>query len=82
MKFKCAVGARVFICMNGVVSGDLGNFSRKHTGGALLDAGGYVLKYASMLLGETTKLVCAQSNYIKEFDVNTVGKLIEKNFLL
>jgi len=38
MKFKCAVGARVFICMNGVVSGDLGNFSRKHTGGALLDA--------------------------------------------
>ena len=32
MKFKCAAGAQVFICMNGVVSGDLSNFNRKHMG--------------------------------------------------
>lgn len=38
MRFKCAVGAQVFICMNGVVSGDLGNYARKHTGTALADA--------------------------------------------
>jgi hypothetical protein len=38
MRFKCAVGAQVFICMNGVVSGDIGNYSRKHTGTALTDA--------------------------------------------
>ena len=39
MRFKCAVGAQVFICMNGVVSGDIANFSRKHIGqGALQDA--------------------------------------------
>jgi hypothetical protein len=31
-KFKCAAGAQVFICMNGVVSGDLRNFNRKHMG--------------------------------------------------
>jgi hypothetical protein len=37
MKFKCAVGAQVFICMNGVVSGDLGSYNRKHTGSALND---------------------------------------------
>jgi hypothetical protein len=39
MRFKCAVGASVFICMNGVVSGDLANYSRKHIGStALQDA--------------------------------------------
>jgi len=38
MKFKCAVGAQVFICMNGMVSGDLSNYSRKHTGNALQEA--------------------------------------------
>lgn len=37
MRFKCAIGAQVFICMNGVVSGDLANFQRKHTGSALID---------------------------------------------
>jgi hypothetical protein len=31
-KFKCAAGAQVFICMNGVVSGDMSNFRRKHMG--------------------------------------------------
>jgi len=37
MRFKCAVGAYVFICGNGVVSGDMGNYSRKHSGTALQD---------------------------------------------
>jgi hypothetical protein len=37
MKFKCAIGAQVFVCMNGVVSGDLANYKRKHTGTALQD---------------------------------------------
>jgi hypothetical protein len=32
MRFKCAIGGRVFICDNGVVSGDLANFQRKHVG--------------------------------------------------
>jgi hypothetical protein len=38
MRFKCAVGAQVFVCMNGMVSGDIGNYARKHTGTALSDA--------------------------------------------
>ena len=37
MRFKCAVGAYVFICGNGVVRGDMGSYSRKHSGTALLD---------------------------------------------
>jgi hypothetical protein len=37
MRFKCAIGAYVFICGNGVVRGDMGSYSRKHSGTALLD---------------------------------------------
>jgi len=37
MAFKCAIGAHVFICSNGVVSGDLGNYRRRHSGSALAD---------------------------------------------
>lgn len=42
-------------------------------GGALLDCGGYTLKYASMLLGSTAKIKYAQSNNIKGFGVDMYG---------
>ena len=42
LRFKCAVGGQVFVCMNGVVSGDLANYKRKHTGSALNDVIGSV----------------------------------------
>lgn len=39
MKFKCASGAHVFVCSNGMISGNLANYSRKHFGKtALADA--------------------------------------------
>lgn len=37
--FKCAIGAYVFVCSNGVVSGDMMNFKRKHSGSANFDIG-------------------------------------------
>lgn len=37
MAFKCAIGAHVFICSNGMVSGDLGTYRRRHSGTALTD---------------------------------------------
>lgn len=37
MRFKCAVGGYVFACMNGVISGDLGAYKRKHTGSAKVE---------------------------------------------
>lgn len=43
MSFRCAVGAQVFVCMNGVVSGDMGQFSRRHTGSALSDVDAQVV---------------------------------------
>lgn len=42
-------------------------------GGALLDAGGYCMKYASWLLGDTARLVCANSYHEPEFDVDIFG---------
>ena len=42
-------------------------------GGALLDAGGYTMKYANYLLGNTAKVVAAQSNYIDGFEVEMFG---------
>lgn len=42
-------------------------------GGALFDCGGYTLKYANMLLGETAEIVYAQSNYTAEFNVDISG---------
>lgn len=34
MRFKCAVGGVVRVCMNGMVSGNMGTWGRKHTGSA------------------------------------------------
>lgn len=42
-------------------------------GGALLDAGGYTMKYANYLLGDTAKVVTAQVNYIDGFEVEMYG---------
>ncbi len=42
-------------------------------GGALLDAGGYTMKYANYLLGGTAKVVTAQANIIKDYEVEMFG---------
>ncbi len=42
-------------------------------GGALLDAGGYCMKYASWLLGDTARLVCANACNEPEWEVDIFG---------
>ncbi len=48
-------------------------YSKTLGGGALIDAGGYTMKYATRLLGETINVKCAQLNYIDEFEVDMYG---------
>ena len=48
-------------------------YNKKLGGGAILDAGGYCLKLARLLLGETTKVVTATSNFIKDFETDMFG---------
>lgn len=42
-------------------------------GGALIDAGGYTIRYATRLLGSTAEIKYAQSNYLDDFEVDMYG---------
>lgn len=48
-------------------------YNKELGGGALIDAGGYTIKYASKLLGNDTTIVYANMNYTSEFDVDIYG---------
>lgn len=48
-------------------------------GGAILDCGGYTLKFGAMLLGDTAKVVHARRNYTEEFDVDLYGSAVMEN---
>ena len=48
-------------------------YNRILGGGALLDCGGYTIKYASMLLGESARLTAATTNRTDEFEVDLYG---------
>lgn len=48
-------------------------YNKSLGGGALIDAGGYTIKYGSFLLGETAQLTTAQANYLEEFEVDMYG---------
>ena len=48
-------------------------------GGALLDAGGYCIKYASWLLGDSARLVCANSYYEPDYEVDIFGSCTMTN---
>lgn len=48
-------------------------------GGALLDAGGYTMKLATELLGESVKITAATASYIPEFEVDLYGSATLEN---
>lgn len=48
-------------------------YNKKLGGGALLDAGGYCMKYANFLLGKDAKVVIAQANNLEGFEVDMYG---------
>ena len=48
-------------------------YNRLLGGGALLDAGGYTIKYASWLLGDTARVVFAHLNYLNAYEVDMYG---------
>lgn len=54
-------------------------YSKSAGGGALLDAGGYPLKYADMLLGPSAKIRFANLKYVDSFDVDIFGSAVLEN---
>ena len=57
MRFKCGIGAYVFICSNGVLRGDMGNYSRKHSGTAHADVMNQIRDQISKATEHYTMLV-------------------------
>lgn len=87
MSFKCAVGAQVFICMNGVVSGDLANYKRAHRGSALIDVTNsiqfqisHAKEYYDNLVAD--KEMLKQVNLNKGQQATVVGKLFFEHEIL
>lgn len=63
MRFKCAIGGYVMVCMNGMLTGDMGNWSRKHTGTAdeetqntIIDQITNAHKYYNQLISDKNKM--------------------------
>lgn len=54
-------------------------YNKQLGGGALLDAGGYTIRYATYLLGESAKLVHARANYCDNYDVDIYGSAVMEN---
>ena len=54
-------------------------YIKKLGGGALLDCGGYNLKYATILLGNDATLEQAVSNYTNDLEVDLYGSAVMKN---
>lgn len=50
-------------------------YNKELGGGALLDAGGYVIKLATILLGDTIRVQCANQNMIDNFEVDMYGNV-------
>lgn len=48
-------------------------------GGAILDAGGYTMKYASLLLGPSARMVSARKNHLPGFEVDVFGSATLEN---
>ena len=54
-------------------------YNKKLGGGANIDAGGYTLKYASILLGDTIEIKYANLNSVDGFEVDMFGSAILEN---
>lgn len=63
--FKVSVGANVFVCDNGMIVGDMSNYSRKHTGNALNEAIA-AIELQLRLADEHFRILCSHKDQLKE----------------
>ena len=54
-------------------------YNKELGGGALLDAGGYTVKLAMIMLGDTIKVDTAKLNYLPDFHVDIYGSAVLSN---
>lgn len=82
MSLKWAIGGKVFVCQNGMVSGDIGAFKRKHTGDALLDYQEAVGMYVQQAHDKFHQLIMDKER-MKEIEITkkTSAELLGRMFL-
>lgn len=68
-RFRCAVGSYVTVCMNGMISGDLKSYGRKHTGSADVEYS-QVIKDQLSQLSKHHKQLVNDKNSMKEITVS------------
>tara|TARA_R110000744_G_scaffold371530_1_gene482581 strand:+ start:8531 stop:9463 length:933 start_codon:yes stop_codon:yes gene_type:complete len=86
-KFKCGIGAYVFVCSNGMLSGDMASYSRKHTGSADQEAFTHIgsqikqaNKYFDKLIDDKDKMKTISLNNKKQSEL--AGRLfIDENLI-
>lgn len=79
-RFSCAAGSYVNVCMNGMISGDLSVFARKHTGDADIEANNVITRQVSELKNQHTQLIQDKNNMklitvSKERQAELLGKM-------
>lgn len=87
LTLKFAIGAHVFICQNGMVSGDMGTLKRKHTGD-IQEFAPIVITEAIKAAGDKFRLMQSEREMLKTVEIDTriaaelVGRMIvEENFI-
>ena len=60
--FKCAIGAYVFVCSNGMLAGDMASYCRKHTGNADKEAFNHIGSQIKMANKHFTTLIKDRDN--------------------
>ena len=68
-RFRCAVGSYVSVCMNGMISGDLKSYGRKHMGSADVEYSQVIFDQLSQLSAHHKNLV-NDKNAMKEITVS------------
>jgi hypothetical protein len=87
LSLKFAIGARVFICSNGVVSGDMGAFKKKHQGDVQEFTPAKIVEYIKSA-GDAFEKIQLQRETMKHVEIDArvtaelVGRMIlEKEFI-
>lgn len=82
VSLKFALGAHVFVCSNGAVSGDLGAFKRKHTGDVQDFTPRNITEYIKGA-GDTFSKMVDQRERLKEIEINkrTQAELVGRMYL-
>jgi hypothetical protein len=70
LTLKFAIGSRIFICDNGCVSGDMGAFKRKHTGG-VVDFSHERIIESIKRSADTFKEIQSQRDFMKTIEAST-----------